>query len=57
MQGDIRQLRTLVKTLTADAFHAAGKADRIEEGIEFAYAAIDSGAALAKLQLLVTAND
>ena len=41
----------------AAAIVAAGKADRIEEGIEFAYAAIDSGAALAKLQLLVAANN
>ena len=37
----------------AAAIVAAGKADRIEEGIELAYASIDSGAALAKLQLLV----
>jgi len=40
----------------AAAIVAAGKADRIEDGIELAYASIDSGAALAKLQLLVSPN-
>ena len=46
----------IVCLIAAAAIVAAGKADRIEEGIEFAYAAIDSGAALAKLQLLVATN-
>ena len=38
----------------AAAIVAAGKAGVIEEGIEIAYAAIDNGAALAKLNLLVS---
>ena len=36
----------------AAAIVAGGKADTLEDGVELAYAAIDSGAALAKLQAL-----
>ena len=36
----------------AAAIVAGGKAETIEDGVEQAYAAIDSGAALAKLQAL-----
>ena len=37
----------------AAAIVAAGKAKTVEEGLERAYASIDTGAALAKLHLLI----
>ena len=40
----------------AAAIVAAGRAETLEDGVALAYAAIDNGAALAKLQLLVATN-
>jgi anthranilate phosphoribosyltransferase len=57
LEGEAGVYRDTVLLNAALALFANGKADTIQEGVEIAKVSIDSGSALAKLELLVTESN